>query len=1306
VEADFDPEDPAVAVVEDGVGDVGVPDSFPEGTVSGNDVADVRLYYDRESDTLHVGIRTVGIAGDVDGDGDPGHTSDELGALGGADHPDFAAGESFGLLLDLDEDGIFDVVAGVPNGADLWGFVVARFDGNPLAPSLAFGEALPSHRSGPPASPTADAPHLEFTILDLSGLPRSSGLDEAETFAINVFMDSFDATGIGDEYVPARGESIVVCFDSDGDGASTCDGDCDDGDPERAPGGDEVCDGKDNNCDGRVDEGFDADGDGVSVCQDDCDDEAATVYPEAEELCDGLDNDCDEAVDEQLDCDSDGLTTEQEAEVGTDPNVADTDGDGKPDGEEVGADPGAAPDSDGDGVLDALDPDDEDGVAADPDGDGLNNGEEAAFGTDPYDEDTDGDDIGDGEEVVPGEDGYVTEPADADTDDDGLTDGDEVRGSGPLEGAGATDPTDPDTDGDGLPDGLEAGVDEPVPPGRSDGVGVPVAGSDEDVFRPDEDPASTTAPNDADSDDGGVADGVEDASRNGQRDPGETDPNDPNDDTLAPGDRDGDGIGGGDDNCPDHINVDQQDSDGDGVGDVCDPCPEDPGQDPDTDGDGVPDACDPDDDNDGVLDSADNCTPVANRDQADLDGNGIGDACEGAPLYAAGGGCALAHRAGGTTTGLALLVGLALLGLLACRRSRRGWRTRARTGLVCLLLVAAGLASTMAVSSRAHADDVDAQALHPAPLPGDLLSVESGEVWTRPHGPGWSLGLTLHYQNDPLVIRRGGDDPAVVRQVVSDQVTADLLGAYLLRDWVAVAAALPVVMYQDGDGFAYEEVPSTMGLGDLRLTARVLLLRALGDRFALAASPTLTLPTGRLVDPYLGRPSATLTPRLTASLTHGRWGVAANLGYLLTKNASVARLDLKDELQCKLGGWYQAMPDQLDVLAEGRFATTAADPFGRANRSPAELLAGARVHLPRGLQLNAGLGVGLSEGYATPDFRLLAGVRWTGLPPGDQDGDGIPDDVDRCPAHAEDVDEFEDANGCPDPDNDLDGLLDPWVTSPAVVALFAPSASGSDRCPTDPEDKDGFEDSDGCPDPDNDKDRVLDPWVAKKGLGERYGDLGRGSDRCPLKAEDDDGFRQADGCPDPDNDRDGICDPWVATAGQSEAYAKVCRGSDRCPDRPESYNGVDDEDGCPDAKALVSETKILIFEPVLFHFNKVTIKPESYPVLEAVVEILQGHPQLLKVRVEGYTDTRGTEEYNIELSRGRAKAVYTFLVEHGVKASRLSWEGYGESRPLVEPEESEKDYQTNRRVEFTIIKKDPIPPQRTPATPAAPGAAR
>jgi outer membrane protein OmpA-like peptidoglycan-associated protein/outer membrane protein W len=75
----------------------------------------------------------------------------------------------------------------------------------------------------------------------------------------------------------------------------------------------------------------------------------------------------------------------------------------------------------------------------------------------------------------------------------------------------------------------------------------------------------------------------------------------------------------------------------------------------------------------------------------------------------------------------------------------------------------------------------------------------------------------------------------------------------------------------------------------------------------------------------------------------------------------------------------------------------------------------------------------------------------------DRDFDGILDDVDACPDQAEDKDGFEDADGCPDPDNDGDGVLD-----------------AADRCPDQLEDKDGFEDADGCPDPDNDGDGVLD----------------------------------------------------------------------------------------------------------------------------------------------------------------------------------------------------------------------------------------
>ena len=99
---------------------------------------------------------------------------------------------------------------------------------------------------------------------------------------------------------------------------------------------------------------------------------------------------------------------------------------------------------------------------------------------------------------------------------------------------------------------------------------------------------------------------------------------------------------------------------------------------------------------------------------------------------------------------------------------------------------------------------------------------------------------------------------------------------------------------------------------------------------------------------------------------------------------------------------------------------------------------------------------------------------------GDRDGDGIPDTIDQCPDQPEDKDGFEDADGCPDPDNDRDGILD-----------------ANDRCPNEPEDRDGWQDADGCPDPDNDGDGILDV-----------------NDACPNDPETMNGVADEDGCPD------------------------------------------------------------------------------------------------------------------------------------------------------------------------------------------------
>jgi len=123
--------------------------------------------------------------------------------------------------------------------------------------------------------------------------------------------DADDGDGDGyDECVDCDDSIAALNWDDmDGDGASPCHGDCDDGDPDVAPGIGEECDGIDNDCDPATDENDDADGDGFSECEGDCDDEDEDLHPDAVELCDGgLDNDCNPATDEIGDYDGDGIS--------------------------------------------------------------------------------------------------------------------------------------------------------------------------------------------------------------------------------------------------------------------------------------------------------------------------------------------------------------------------------------------------------------------------------------------------------------------------------------------------------------------------------------------------------------------------------------------------------------------------------------------------------------------------------------------------------------------------------------------------------------------------------------------------------------------------------------------------------------------------------------------------------------------------------------------------------------------------------------------------------------------------------------
>ncbi len=242
----------------------------------------------------------------------------------------------------------------------------------------------------------------------------------------------------------------------------------------------------------------------------------------------------------------------------------------------------------------------------------------------------------------------------------------------------------------------------------------------------------------------------------------------------------------------------------------------------------------------------------------------------------------------------------------------------------------------------------------------------------------------------------------------------------------------------------------------------------------------------------------------------------------------------------------------------------------------------------------------------------------------DKDNDGILNADDACPEVAEDMDGYQDQDGCPELDNDGDGLND-----------------DCDQCPDQPEDMDGFQDEDGCPDADNDGDGVIDA-----------------RDNCPDEAEDMDGFQDSDGCPDLDNDGDGVLDAM-----------------DKCSNTPA---GIEvDASGCP----VVTEIKSgLVLEGVSFASSKAELNSSSFETLDYVVESLLAWPEVT-FEIQGHTDSSGGAELNRNLSQERANSVMAYLEMKGIDSSRMTAIGYGEDTPIASNANRE-GRAMNRRVEL------------------------
>lgn len=125
----------------------------------------------------------------------------------------------------------------------------------------------------------------------------------------------------------------------------------------------------------------------------------------------------------------------------------------------------------------------------------------------------------------------------------------------------------------------------------------------------------------------------------------------------------------------------------------------------------------------------------------------------------------------------------------------------------------------------------------------------------------------------------------------------------------------------------------------------------------------------------------------------------------------------------------------------------------------------------------------------------------------------------------------------------------------------------------------------------------------------------------------------------------------------------------------------------PPPRVEVRDNKIEIHDKIQFDYDKATIRPESFSLMNEIASVIHKNPQIKKIRIEGNASSEGNAQHNQKLSEDRARSVMKYLTEHGIAAGELASVGYGADRPIAD-NTTDAGREQNRRVEFVIVEQD------------------
>ncbi len=111
--------------------------------------------------------------------------------------------------------------------------------------------------------------------------------------------------------------------------------------------------------------------------------------------------------------------------------------------------------------------------------------------------------------------------------------------------------------------------------------------------------------------------------------------------------------------------------------------------------------------------------------------------------------------------------------------------------------------------------------------------------------------------------------------------------------------------------------------------------------------------------------------------------------------------------------------------------------------------------------------------------------------------------------------------------------------------------------------------------------------------------------------------------------------------------------------------------------------KAIVLENIYYDYNKTEIRADAAKELDKLVTILKQN-RAIKIELSSHTDSRGSDDFNMKLSQGRAESAVAYIISKGIAKERITAKGYGETKLLVSPELNEDDMQRNRRTEFKV----------------------